>query len=45
MRDFPADSGRFVVDATGYRAVIVNGEPLHEDGAWTGSTPGQVLRS
>ena len=44
VRDFPADSGRFVVDATGYRAVIVNGEVLHEDGAWTGATPGQVLR-
>jgi N-acyl-D-aspartate/D-glutamate deacylase len=45
VRDFPADSGRFVVDATGYRAVIVNGEPLHEDGSWTGATPGQVVRS
>jgi N-acyl-D-aspartate/D-glutamate deacylase len=45
VRDFPADSGRFVVDATGYRAVIVNGEPLHEDGTWTGATPGRVVRS
>jgi N-acyl-D-aspartate/D-glutamate deacylase len=45
VRDFPADSGRFVVDATGYQAVIVNGEPLHEDGAWTGATPGHVVRS
>ena len=44
VRDFPADSGRFVVDAEGYRAVIVNGETLHDDGAWTGATPGQVLR-
>jgi N-acyl-D-aspartate/D-glutamate deacylase len=42
---FPADSGRFVVDATGYHAVIVNGEPLHEDGSWTGATPGHVVRS
>jgi N-acyl-D-aspartate/D-glutamate deacylase len=45
VEDFPADSGRFVVDATGYRDVIVNGEALHEDGAWTGATPGHVVRS
>jgi N-acyl-D-aspartate/D-glutamate deacylase len=45
VRDFPADSGRFVVDATGYEAVIVNGVPLHEEGTWTGATPGQVMRS
>ena len=44
VRDFPADSGRFVVDATGYRSVVVNGEVLLEDGAWTGATPGQVVR-
>jgi len=44
VRDFPADSGRYVVDAEGYRAVIVNGETLLEDGAWTGATPGTLLR-
>ncbi len=44
VADFPAGSGRFVADAAGYRAVIVNGEPLLEDGAWTGATPGRVLR-
>ena len=44
VRDFPADSGRYVVDADGYRAVVVNGEVLLDDGAWTGATPGQVLR-
>ena len=44
VRDFPADSGRYVVDADGYHAVIVNGEPLLEDGEWTGATPGQVVR-
>jgi N-acyl-D-aspartate/D-glutamate deacylase len=42
--DFPADSGRFVVDADGYRAVVVNGEVLLVDGTWTGSMPGRVLR-
>ena len=44
VRDFPAESGRFVVDAEGYRMVIVNGEVLHEDGAWTGAIPGHILR-
>jgi N-acyl-D-aspartate/D-glutamate deacylase len=42
--DLPADSGRYVVDATGYRMVIVNGEPLLRDGEATGATPGKVLR-
>ena len=44
VRDFPADSGRYVVDADGYRIVAVNGEVLLEDGTWTGATPGAVLR-
>jgi N-acyl-D-aspartate/D-glutamate deacylase len=44
VRDFPADSGRYVVDAEGYRAVVVNGEVLHDDGKWTGATPGALLR-
>ena len=44
VRDFPADSGRFVVDARGYEAVLVNGEPLLEHGEWTGATPGQIVR-
>ncbi len=44
VADFPAGSGRFVSDATGYRSVVVNGESLLEDGVWTGATPGEVLR-
>jgi N-acyl-D-aspartate/D-glutamate deacylase len=44
VQDFPAGSGRYVVDATGYRAVIVNGETLLRDGADTGRRPGVVLR-
>ncbi|MEX0666337.1 MAG: amidohydrolase family protein, partial [Acidimicrobiia bacterium] len=44
VRDFPANSGRYVVDAEGYRAVIVNGEVLLDEGVWTGATPGEVLR-
>jgi N-acyl-D-aspartate/D-glutamate deacylase len=43
-RDFPADTERYVVDATGYRAVVVNGEVLLEDGAHTGALPGHVIR-
>ena len=45
MRDFPADSARFVVDAEGYVATIVNGLPLLEEGEWTGATPGAILRA
>jgi N-acyl-D-aspartate/D-glutamate deacylase len=43
-RDFPADSERYVVDAEGYAAVVVNGEVLLEDGRHTGALPGRVLR-
>jgi N-acyl-D-aspartate/D-glutamate deacylase len=42
-RDFPADTERYVVDASGYRAVIVNGEVLLEDGVHTGALPGHVI--
>jgi N-acyl-D-aspartate/D-glutamate deacylase len=42
-RDFPADTERYVVDATGYRAVVVNGQVLLEDGVHTGALPGHVL--
>ena len=45
LRDFPAGSGRYVVDATGYHAVIVNGETLLEDGVDTGQRAGVVLRA
>ncbi len=44
VRDFPAGSGRFVVDAEGYVATIVNGQVLLDDGEWTGATPGTILR-
>jgi N-acyl-D-aspartate/D-glutamate deacylase len=45
VKDFPAGAGRFVVDAEGYVATIVNGRPLFRHGAWTGAVPGHVLRS
>ena len=43
-RDFPAGSERYVVDAEGYAAVVVNGEVLLEEGKPTGALPGHVLR-
>jgi N-acyl-D-aspartate/D-glutamate deacylase len=43
-RDFPADSERYVVDAEGYVAVVVNGQVLLENGRHTGALPGHVLR-
>jgi N-acyl-D-aspartate/D-glutamate deacylase len=43
-RDFPAHTERYVVDARGYRGVIVNGVILVEDGKHTGALPGHVLR-
>jgi N-acyl-D-aspartate/D-glutamate deacylase len=44
VADFPAASGRYVVDAEGYAAVIVNGETLLENGKHTGALPGHILR-
>ena len=43
-RDFPADSERFVVDAEGYVATVVNGIVVTEHGKATGALPGRVLR-
>lgn len=42
--DFPAATERYVVDAEGYVATIVNGEVLLEHGRHTGALPGRVLR-
>jgi N-acyl-D-aspartate/D-glutamate deacylase len=44
VEDMPAASGRFVVDAEGYRAVIVNGEIVLDQGAATGAVPGHIIR-
>jgi N-acyl-D-aspartate/D-glutamate deacylase len=43
-RDFPAGSERYVVDAEGYVAMLVNGETVMQDGRPTGALPGRVLR-
>ena len=44
-RDLPTGAGRFVFDTTGYRATIVNGEPVLIDGEPTGATPGEAIRA
>ena len=43
-RDFPSETERYVIDAEGYVASVVNGEVLLEAGQHTGALPGQVLR-
>ena len=44
VRDFPANSTRYVVGAEGYHATVVNGEVVMEEGKHTGAEPGHVLR-
>jgi N-acyl-D-aspartate/D-glutamate deacylase len=44
VEDFPAGSGRYVVDAEGYVAVLVNGTVVLEEGLPTGALPGSVVR-
>jgi N-acyl-D-aspartate/D-glutamate deacylase len=44
VRDFPGESSRFVVDAEGYVATIVNGQVSMEHGKYTGATSGHVIR-
>jgi len=42
--DLPAGGKRLVQKASGYRATIVSGEVVIEDGVPTGATPGQLVR-
>jgi N-acyl-D-amino-acid deacylase len=42
--DFPANEWRRIRKATGYRYIMVNGEPTFIDGECTGATPGRLLR-
>ncbi len=44
LHDFPAGDWRLACKASGYRAILVNGEPTFLDGECTGRTPGQLLR-
>ena len=43
-KDFPSDTERYVIDAEGYVASVVNGEILLEEGRHTGALPGHVIR-
>ncbi len=42
--DLPAGSGRFLQNATGYRATLVSGQIILEDDKLTGATPGRLIR-
>ena len=44
-RSFPAGASRLVFDQHGYKATIVNGQVVIDDGKPTGATGGTVLRS
>jgi len=44
VRDFPASTERYVVDAEGYVMALVNGAVVMEGGGHTGALPGHVLR-
>ena len=41
--DFPGEANRYVRRATGYEAVIVNGEIVLEQGRYTEQRPGQIV--
>ena len=42
--DFPGGEWRRVQGAEGYQTVMVNGEPIFENGKGTGAAPGRLLR-
>ena len=44
-KDLPGGGRRLVIESQGIQLTIVNGEVVHDHGRYTGSTPGQVLRS
>jgi N-acyl-D-aspartate/D-glutamate deacylase len=43
--DLPGGAGRLYAESTGVEHVLANGVPIVESGAFTGDTPGRVLRS
>lgn len=44
VQDLPAGGRRLLQDAAGYRAVLVDGEPLVENDTLTGRYPGRLVR-
>lgn len=44
-QDLPKGAGRFVFDASGYAATLVNGEVILRDGEPTGALPGEAIRA
>ena len=44
QHDLPAGARRLVQKATGFRATVVGGEVVLDDGEHTGARPGQLLR-
>jgi N-acyl-D-aspartate/D-glutamate deacylase len=44
VHDFPGGEWRRIQRATGYKTILVNGEPTFVDGKETGALPGQLLR-
>ncbi len=44
MFDLPARAARLYCDAVGVTDVLVNGQAIVNDGAYTGAFPGSVLR-
>ncbi|MDF1666345.1 MAG: amidohydrolase family protein [Planctomycetota bacterium] len=44
IHDLPANGRRLVQEAIGYKATIINGVTVFEDGKATGALPGQLLR-
>jgi N-acyl-D-amino-acid deacylase len=45
VHDLPAGGRRFVQRADGYRATLVAGTPVFENGAETGARPGRLVRA
>lgn len=44
VRDLPADAGRLLQRANGYRYTIVSGQITYQNGEWTGAKPGKLVR-
>ena len=42
--DLPAGGRRLIQDATGYRATVIKGEVVYENGEHTGAFPGALIR-